>query len=168
MTGHALPLDDAMPGRKLRARWVVCGTFALETAMHLGGEGTDRVDMPVLRDPRDGAPLLPGTTLAGALRNALADRLAGYGEEESNTVFALFGGGRGDDDGSQSPLIVFDALGRLPEGLGIEIRDGVAISPASGTAEDHILVKTASGTETVHVQEEFEIQVANTSAVPGH
>ena len=137
MTGHALPLDDAMPGRKLRARWVVCGTFALETAMHLGGEGTDRVDMPVLRDPRDGAPLLPGTTLAGALRNALADRLAGYGEEEPNTVFALFGGGRGDDDGSQSPLIVFDALGRLPEGLGIEIRDGVAISPASGTAEDH-------------------------------
>jgi hypothetical protein len=39
---------------------------------------------------------------------------------------------------------------------------------ASGTAEDRILVKTASGTETVHVQEEFEIQVANTSALPGH
>ncbi len=39
---------------------------------------------------------------------------------------------------------------------------------ASGTAEDHILVKTAGGTETVHVQEEFQIQVANTSALPGH
>jgi CRISPR/Cas system CSM-associated protein Csm3 (group 7 of RAMP superfamily) len=137
MTDHVLPLDDAMPGRKLRARWVVRGTFELETAMHLGGEGTGRVDMPVLRDPREGVPLLPGTTLAGALRNALADRLAGYGEKEPDTVSALFGGGRGDDDGSQSPLIVFDALGRLPEGLGIEIRDGVAISPVSGTAEDH-------------------------------
>src|SRR5690606_36101904 len=26
---------------------------------------------------------------------------------------------------------------RLPDGHGVEIRDGVAISPASGTAEDH-------------------------------
>ncbi len=39
---------------------------------------------------------------------------------------------------------------------------------ASGTAEDHILVKTASGTEAVHIQEQFEIQVANTSAPPGN
>jgi len=38
---------------------------------------------------------------------------------------------------------------------------------ASGTAEDHILVKTVSGTETIRIQEEFEIQVANTSAKPG-
>jgi len=57
-----MPLDDAMPGRTLCARWMVCGTLRLETAMHLGGEATERVDMPVLRDPRDGGPLLPGTT----------------------------------------------------------------------------------------------------------
>jgi len=38
---------------------------------------------------------------------------------------------------------------------------------ASGTAEDRIIVKTVEGTESVHVQEEFEIQVANTSALPG-
>ncbi len=37
---------------------------------------------------------------------------------------------------------------------------------ASGTAEDHILIKTTSGTETVHVHEEFQVQVANTSALP--
>ena len=38
---------------------------------------------------------------------------------------------------------------------------------ASGTAEDHIVIKTTSGTENVDVQEQFEIQVANTSAKPG-
>jgi CRISPR/Cas system CSM-associated protein Csm3 (group 7 of RAMP superfamily) len=132
-----MPLDDAMPARTLRARWVVSGTLRLETAMHLGGEATERVDMPVLRDPRGGGPLLPGSTLAGALRNALADRLMGYGTDEPEAVSDLFGGGRGDDDGVQSPVIVFDALGTLPEGYGVEIRDGVAISADSGTAEDH-------------------------------
>lgn len=39
---------------------------------------------------------------------------------------------------------------------------------ATGTAEDHITVKTASGTETIRITEEFEIQIANTSALPGH
>jgi hypothetical protein len=38
---------------------------------------------------------------------------------------------------------------------------------ASGAAEDRIIVKTVEGTESVHVQEEFEIQVVNTSALPG-
>ncbi|MGE3524769.1 MAG: RAMP superfamily CRISPR-associated protein, partial [Gemmatimonadales bacterium] len=131
------PLNDAMSPRPLAARWVIRGTLTLETALHLGGEGGEQVDMPVLRDARDGKPLLPGTTLAGALRSALADRLAGYGEPELPEVAALFGGARGDDDGSQSPLIVFDALGEMPPGQGVEIRDGVAISPATGIAEDH-------------------------------
>lgn len=130
------PLKDAMPPRPLAARWVVRGTLTIETALHLGGEGAKRVDMPVLRDPREGKPLLPGTTFAGALRSALADRLAGYGQVEHPEVAALFGGARGDDDGSQSPLIIFDALGDLPNAHGIEIRDGVAISPATGIAED--------------------------------
>ena len=39
---------------------------------------------------------------------------------------------------------------------------------ATGTAEDRIIVKTAKGTESVHVEEQFEIQVANTSALPGN
>src|SRR5690606_17644331 len=80
MNGH--PLNDAMPPRPLSARWVIRGTLTLKTALHLGGMGDERVDMPVLRDARDGKPLLPGTTLAGALRSALADRLAGYNESE--------------------------------------------------------------------------------------
>jgi hypothetical protein len=38
---------------------------------------------------------------------------------------------------------------------------------ATGTGEDHIVVKTSSGTESVDIQEQFEIQAANTSAPPG-
>ena len=72
MTDSTHPLGDPMGGRPLAARWAVRGTLTLETAMHLGGEATESVDLPVLRDPRGGRPLLPGTTLAGALRTAFA------------------------------------------------------------------------------------------------
>jgi len=37
---------------------------------------------------------------------------------------------------------------------------------ATGSAEDRIIVKTAEGTETINVTEEFEVQIANTSALP--
>lgn len=131
------PLNDAMPPRVLQARWIICGTLTLDSALHLGGERTENVDMPVLRDPRNSKPLLPGTTFAGALRSALVDRLVGYAKNEPPEVAALFGGTRGDDDGCQSPLIVFDAIGELPHGQGVEVRDGVAISPQTGVAEDH-------------------------------
>jgi hypothetical protein len=39
---------------------------------------------------------------------------------------------------------------------------------ATGSAEDRIVVKTAEGTETINVIEEFEVQIANTSALPGN
>jgi CRISPR/Cas system CSM-associated protein Csm3 (group 7 of RAMP superfamily) len=126
-----------MGARPLVARWVIQGRLTLLTALHLGGGEGDHIDMPVLRDGRTGRPLLPGTTLAGALRSALGDRLAGYGAREPVEVSYLFGGCRGDDDGAQSPLIVFDAIGTLPKGATIEARDGVAISPSTGIAEDH-------------------------------
>lgn len=137
------PLRDAMGGRFLAARWVIQGQLTLKTALHLGGSREDQVDMPILRDGRKGIPLLPGTTFAGALRSALADQQVGFGEPESNENEQLFGcsredgGRRNNDEGVQSPLIVFDALGELPTNTVIETRDGVAISPSTGIAEDH-------------------------------
>jgi CRISPR/Cas system CSM-associated protein Csm3 (group 7 of RAMP superfamily) len=119
----------------MAARWIITGEMRLETAAHLGGEVDTSVDMAVLRDPKEGVPLLPGTSLAGALRSHLADVLGGYRSHEKKEVSALFGAARSDDEGSQSPLIVFDSLGSLPDGTALEIRDGVAIDPALGTAE---------------------------------
>ena len=128
-------LRDAMEARKLRARWVICGGLRLETATCLKGEEGTFVDMPILRDAKEGKPLLPGTTLAGALRNALTERMEGYfPSDEPDEVVCLFGARRESEEGRQSPLIVFDALGEVSA---VEIRDGVAIDGRYGTAEAH-------------------------------
>jgi CRISPR/Cas system CSM-associated protein Csm3 (group 7 of RAMP superfamily) len=131
--------DLAGPGgiRPISARWVVTGQLEVVTVTHLGGGRQDAVDMALLRHPVDRTPMLPGASLAGALRSHLADRLSGYGQPEPPLVARLFGGARGDDQGGQSPLIVYDSFARLPRDVPIEIRDGVAIDAATGTAEAH-------------------------------
>jgi len=137
MNANSWQLSNGGGIRPMAARWVITGEMRLETAAHLGGEGDAAVDMAVLRDSKEGVPLLPGTSLAGALRRHLADVLDGYRSPERQEVGALFGAARSDDAGSQSPLVVFDSLGTLPDGAAPEIRDGVAINPATGTAEAH-------------------------------
>lgn len=123
--------------RPMVARWVITGTLTLDSATHFGGDGEGFADMKILRDSKDGSPLLPGSSLAGALRSYLADVMCGYCSEEHKYVAELFGTARGDDEGSQSPLIVFDSLS-LPDKQNFEIRDGVAINPKTGTAEQHM------------------------------
>ena len=125
--------------RPMVARWIITGEMILETAAHFGGEGEGLADMKILHDLSDGSPLLPGTSLAGALRSHLADVLGGYRSAEHGDVPKLFGAARkNDDDGAQSPLIVFDSLGKLLGGKEIEIRDGLAINPETGTAKSHM------------------------------
>ena len=148
---HRDPDFDAMPGRALAARWVLTSTLRLKTAAHFGGQGDSSIDMPILRCARTGLPLFPGTSLGGALRAYLLDRLAGYAVRQDaascdrndwesidrRRVAKVFGGARMDDDGSQSPLIVFDALGILPtDSASTEVRDGVMIETATGVAAD--------------------------------
>jgi len=130
------PLSDPGGVRSIVARWTIEANLILESATHLGGESGEPTDMILLRDPRTSLPLLSGTSLAGALRSHLADVLGGYRTVEDPRVVRLFGGGRGDDVGSQSPLIVFDSLGELPTGHPAEVRDGVQIDAARGIAED--------------------------------
>lgn len=130
-------LSDPGGVRPIVARWIITADLVLQTATHLGGGAGDVVDMMLVRDARTGAPLLPGTSIAGAVRSHLADVLGGYRSREDAGVAILFGGARGDDLGGQSPLIVFDSLGILPDHHAPEIRDGVQIDAARGVAEDH-------------------------------
>lgn len=130
-------LSDPGGVRPLAARWTIETDLVLESAAHLGAGPGDAADMAVLRDASTGRPLLPGTSIAGALRSHLADVLGGYRTKEDRRVACLFGGSRGDELGQQSPLVVFDSLGLLPEGHSVEIRDGVQIDTERGTAEDH-------------------------------
>jgi len=147
--------------RSITERWVVTGTLVLLSPAHFGGGESDPlVDMPLLVDEASGRPLLPGASIAGALRNYLREWETGYGKplpqpgeaeaikrERNFKVSRLLGGFRGDDEGAQSPLIVFDSVGRL---AGVELRDGVKIDPETRTAEDKKkfdLQLLAAGTE---------------------
>jgi CRISPR/Cas system CSM-associated protein Csm3 (group 7 of RAMP superfamily) len=122
--------------RFITERWVITGTLQLEAPSHFGNGDADALtDMPLLVDEVNGKPLLPGTSIAGALRNYLRERALGYGKKEDSDSLAstLFGGFRDDDEGAQSPLIIFDAPGHS---AGIELRDGVVIDPETRTALD--------------------------------
>lgn len=130
-------LSDPGGVRPIVSRWTISSEVALETAAHLGGGAGETADMVLIRDAHTGGPILLGTSLAGALRSHLADVLSGYGTPENERVARLFGAARGVDLGAQSPLIVFDSFGVLPNGYAIEIRDGVQIDAPHGTAEEH-------------------------------
>jgi len=104
---------------------MVTGTLVLETPTHLGnGDADGLLDMPLILDPLEGKALLTGTSIAGVLRAYLREYSLLLAQQ-------LFGQASGDDN-VQSPLIVDDALGSEPD---FELRDGVAIDPATRTAE---------------------------------
>ena len=121
--------------RRIRQRILVTGRLVLETPAHFGnGDAEGLTDMPLLRHPLDGRPLLTGTSIAGALRSYLREYEHGYlarGKPE-DLAEQLFGRVEGHAS-EQSWLVVDDALA---EAAGVELRDGVAISPVTATAEE--------------------------------
>ena len=122
--------------RSILERWVIQGRLILETPAHFGsGDADPLTDMPLLMDEVEGNPLLPGTSIAGALRNYLREREYGYGKAETKNskTALLFGSSRVDEEGKQSPLIIDDARGTS---AGFELRDGVAIDPETRTTAD--------------------------------
>ncbi len=123
--------------RSIARRLVVRGTLELTAPAHFGGGvESDLADMALLRDAADGGLLLPGTSIAGALRSYLRAYEQGHrGEERQSGGLAelLLGGQKGDPDGEQSPLLIADSLA---EPTPIEVRDGVAIDPRTRTARD--------------------------------
>lgn len=141
--------------RSLTGRWVVEGELTLDSPAHFGNGDADALtDLPLFVDEVDGRALITGASVAGALRNYLREFERGYEqalpptyahtedqmyqvwEEQCLYASSLFGGPRGDPYGAQSPLIVDDAPS-IDEGLTkVELRDGVAIHPATRTAID--------------------------------
>lgn len=113
--------------RALKERIVVQGTLVLETPTHLGnGDADGPLDMPLIADPLKGYALLPGASVAGALRAYLRARNPRW----ANTLF-----GRVTRTTSyESYLIVDDAIGTTQPS--VELRDGVAIDPTTRTAEE--------------------------------
>ncbi len=127
----AEPMWHPDRSRKIRKRIIVTGDLILQTPGALGnGDQDDQVDLPLLTDALEPErPLLTGASLAGGMRAYLKDF-------DADAAIRLFGAERTDNEGIQSPLIVDDALGRGQE---IEIREGVALSPKSRTAQENAL-----------------------------
>lgn len=125
--------------RRIAKRLVIKGELVLQTPAQFGsGDSDDLTDMALLVDTYDGiSPLLPGATLAGALRSYLYSREQGYrqadAQGENTLTELLFGGFKRNDDGKQSLLIVDDTLG---ENYNVEMRDGVRLDPQTRTADD--------------------------------
>jgi len=132
-----------MSGRAARGitgRTIITGRLVLETPAHFGnGDVVGVTDVPLLRDPRDGVtPLLPGASIAGALRSYLREVERGYGAtgQRGDLAERLFGRLEKQNKKEfslQSWLLVDDTLG---VSTGVELRDGVAIDAATRTAED--------------------------------
>lgn len=117
-------------------RLVVSGILTLKTAAHIGGADVMTLtDQPILKDHL-GVPFIPGTTLAGLFRSHLNDALGG-GDGEDKPIANLLGCRWGMEDEDQSPLMIEDACMLSEHIVNMELRDGVKIDAATGTAEKH-------------------------------
>lgn len=130
---------EGAQARRIRRVIVVEGDLVLQTPAHLGnGDADSPIDMPLLRDPRAGGPLLTGASIAGVVRSYLRGLELGElkptnrDADDGTLGVKLLGGTREDEEGDQSRLIVHDALGTAPTGP--ELRDGVRIEGGSRTA----------------------------------
>lgn len=126
--------------RQITERVHIGGKLVLQTPAHFGSgqaQGDALVDMTLLMDEVDGRALILGSTIAGALRNYLRERLRGYfkpelKEDADSAIAVLFGPVRESKEVTdQSLLIVDDALA---DKQGTTLRDGVRIDPATATA----------------------------------
>lgn len=120
--------------RALDGRLRLAGDLVATTALHVGaaasapGEG----DLVLSLDGAD-RPVVPGTSLAGALRSwALRSAVASDDVRWVAAVLAAFGFQGEGEDGHASHLIVEDAP--VTSGATAELRDGVGIDRGTGTA----------------------------------
>lgn len=117
--------------RNIHSRIHLSGTLVTQSPLHVGGHGEEvDTDLPLARDGA-GQLYVPGTSLAGALRE-LGERL--FGE---SVIDELWGYQR-DDRGHASFVVVDDAVIENSDMVVVEIRDHVGIDREFGAAAEHI------------------------------
>ncbi|MCX7700245.1 MAG: RAMP superfamily CRISPR-associated protein, partial [Gemmataceae bacterium] len=148
--------------RNIHGRLHLRGTLVTQSPLHVGGHGEDvDTDLPLARDGA-GQLYVPGTSLAGALREFSERR---FGER---TVDELWGYQR-DDLGHASFVVVDDAVIENSDSVVVEIRDHVGIDREYGCAAEHIKYDRAilpRGTRLqLHVSVEVVDQVRRNQAL---
>jgi CRISPR/Cas system CSM-associated protein Csm3 (group 7 of RAMP superfamily) len=114
--------------RNISQRLVIAGTLRLLTPARFGGgKASQTTDMPILRDLASRKPLLPGASVAGAMRAYLNEFEAGYEKTEltDGLAQALFGQVL-EKESLESCLTIDDALATTGS---TEFRPGVKIDP---------------------------------------
>jgi CRISPR/Cas system CSM-associated protein Csm3 (group 7 of RAMP superfamily) len=120
--------------RPIASRFRITGTLVAETPIHVGGiDGNPATDLPLSVDGQ-GRLHVPGTSLAGPFRHWLIDR---FGPERVEAFWGRIPRRNDDESGHASYVLVED--GKItPDAVTVEIRDGVGIDRAYGTAADRI------------------------------
>jgi CRISPR/Cas system CSM-associated protein Csm3 (group 7 of RAMP superfamily) len=133
------PKPRYLQNRNLTHRIVITGVLTLLSPARFGGGSQSDLltDMPVLRDSKEGVPLIPGASIAGAMRAYCREWETGYRKPVTNDselrFQRLFGQifeektrGEISSESRESFLIVEDARA---ETLRTEFRPGVKIDP---------------------------------------
>lgn len=117
--------------RNITSRFHLHGTLVTQSPLHVGGHGEEvDTDLPLARDGA-GQLCVPGTSLAGALRE-LSERL--FGDDAINELWGFQDG----DGGHASFVVVDDAVIENSDSVIVEIRDHVGIDREYGAAAEHI------------------------------
>jgi len=131
----AAPLPSTIPSALGPAcRWVVSADLVLESPARIavGPDAGDGLD--AMFHPSFGAPLIPGSTIAGALRAQLAAMLGTTADARDATAFQSLFGTPGTENSAPGALTVHDAVAQLGRALPREIQAGRAINSETGVA----------------------------------
>lgn len=127
--------------RKIKDRYVIVGKMVLDTPAAFSTGETTGTEAVILQDALEHRPLIPGASMAGALRQYLLARQFGYrardksGKADSSLAIQLFGEALNEDTYLQSRVIVYDALGKGR----LTNREGVKIAGETRTADEGML-----------------------------
>lgn len=133
--------------RKIQSRWKISGILTAETPIHVGGMGGDADTDLALAVNGQGDYYIPGTSLAGALREWVSspfhndepkDDIDRNSLKHSKNPINQLWGFQNNDQGHASFIIIDDAQVTLPKDMTIEIREGVGIDRHTGAAADKI------------------------------
>ena len=119
--------------RNLHSRWHISGNMITTSPLSVGGMSTGSIVDLDLAVNGQGNYYIPGTGLAGALRNWMSRN---YDSQISDSIFGCIESSQGNDDGYASFITVAD-IPIQQDNLYFEVRDGVGIDRDLGTAVDN-------------------------------
>lgn len=86
---------------KLIKKIILTGQIEVITGLHIGGSSTTmnigETDLNVIKSPKNGQPIIPGSSLKGKLRSLLA-KIEGYQsvDEDKEPIITIFGSSKQD------------------------------------------------------------------------